>query len=85
MYLLVDPVYELQDEKLAELHKETVPPPRQTDEVKKEGGEAMRPWVLQVQFYPWDLSSLVCGKAPVLWEKAPLPVQWRSICLLACF
>lgn len=45
MYLLVDPVYELQDKELAELHKETVPPPRQTDEVKKEeerGGHEAR-------------------------------------------
>jgi len=37
-YLLVEPGYELQEEELAELHKETVPPPRQTDEVKREGG-----------------------------------------------
>lgn len=38
MYLLVEPGYELQEEELAELHKETVPPPRQTDKVRREGG-----------------------------------------------
>lgn len=28
IYLLVEPVYELQEEELVELHRETVPPPR---------------------------------------------------------
>lgn len=38
IYLFVEPGCELQEEELAELHRETVPPPRQTDEVRREGG-----------------------------------------------
>lgn len=30
IYLLVEPIYEPQEEELVELHRETVPPPRET-------------------------------------------------------
>lgn len=38
MYLLAEPIDELQEKELAECHKETVTAPRQRDEVRREGG-----------------------------------------------
>lgn len=38
MYLLVEPGCELWEEERAELHKEIVPPQRETDKVRREGG-----------------------------------------------